>query len=285
MEHKNSVILMNQDDRDKYTYALTKYYADKGKSTAEASEIIATIFAECQMGWKRCPKDLDTRIKIKSGFQWKSHENLKPRQKKVPSLSVEVVEENEDSSKNYIFKYLTNAEKECWIAREESYFKEFEFNNSSDRPLLMQLLFEEIFQRRIFIHQLQNKDADLSKQMTASVQRLTELQEKLGITREQRAGILDNIDGNIANIAVDLEEKLKHIEEVEKSYDVEELLYANLKAQRPPNNVLPPRDKIEAILKAGEGYVPGTDEEVIRIEEPEKLIETKEVDLPMGVVL
>jgi hypothetical protein len=209
MEHKNRVILMNQDDRDKYTYALSQYYVDKGKSTAEAIEIISTIFAECQMGWERCPNDLDTRIKIKSGFQWKSHENLKPRQKKVPSLSVEVVEE-EDSGKNDILKYLTNAEKECWISREESYAKEFEFNNSSDRPLLMQLLFEEIFQRRIFIHQLQNKDADLSKQMTASVQRLTELQEKLGITREQRAGILDNIDGNIANISVDLEEKLKH---------------------------------------------------------------------------
>jgi len=281
-----NIIILSEDEKQKYTDVLVKYYAEKGLSEHDALSKIEEVFAECQMGWERAPKDISTRIKVKTGFQWISHENLKPRQKK--DINIKPIEESpeEIGTDNYLFKFLSQSEQNWWNDRKVTYEKEFDFNNSSDQPLFTQLLFEELIQRRLFISQLKNPHESLDKQLNDSLKRVTELQIKLGITREQRAGVLDKIDGNIAEISVSLDDKLKKIDEEEENLTKEELMYGHLKAQRPPYNILPPKEKIEAILKTGEGYVSQIDEPQVREEPPDKEpVIPQRIELPMGEVL
>ena len=281
-----NILLLSDQDKKKYERVLLKYYIDQGLSESDAQFKINEVFAQCQIGWDHCPRNIDTRIKMKTGFQWKSHENLHPRKKK--ELEVEVVEESNEEigTDGYLFKYLTKGEQNWWNERKESYRKEFEFNNSSDFTLLTQLLFEELLQRRLFVSQLQNKRRDYNKQFNDSLKRVADLQVKLGITRGQRAGILDNIDGNIADISVSLEEKLEHLKEIESNETQEELMYGHLKAQKPPYNILPPKEKIEAILKTGEDYIPQADEKLIKeVEKIEPLLERTRDELPIGEII
>lgn len=238
---------MTEVDKERWFSPLYEYYQQKQMNDAEIRKTIERVFTEAQIGWNRAPRDLDTRIKIKSGYQWKSHENLNPKFhiEKETTIEEEVTEDPE----NYLLAYLSKEEKEWWLKREDKYRQDFDFNSSSDEMLLKQLLAEELIQRRALIKQLKNKDNDYNKMLTEVLKRITEVQAKLGITREQRSGILDNVDGNIASLAVTLEEKLANMPEKMRKEQEEELYYSNLKNQRPPHNILPPIEKIEALLQ------------------------------------
>lgn len=244
-----TAIIMTDADRQRWTDPLTEYYRQKGLSEDKIQLSIDKVFAESQAGWERGPRDLDTRIKMKSGFQWKSHENLKPRRKEIDDI--ETIESDEDSSEESMFKYFSQFEKNWWEERLSTYTKDFEFNDSSDKPLLYQLLVEELMQQRLQKHSIRYPDRDFNKKLNDSLKRITELQQRLGITREQRAGILNKIDGNVAQLAVQLDEKLDQMpDKMKKDYE-EELYYVNLKKQKPPINILPPIGKIEALLRLG----------------------------------
>lgn len=243
-------IIMTDADRERWVPVLIKYYEDQGKTSLEAEEIINTILAECQIGWNRAPRDLDTRIKMKSGFQWKSHSNLKPKRSKIEESSL-IIEEDDNSGDDYLFKSMSKGEKEWWGERLGFYGGDFDFNVSSDVPLLQQLLVEELIQRRLQRDQLTNRKTDLSKRMTESLKRITDCQTKLGITREQRAGALDNVDGNVAQLAQGLVEKLNNMPEIIRQELEDELHFETLKKQQPPINVLPAPEKLEALLQVG----------------------------------
>ena len=244
-------IVITREDIEKWTPVLKKYFSGKSSgdlqnifnkyNVEDIDELLDKIFAECQTGWNRAPYNLDTRIKIKTGFQWRSHENLRPREKKQETEQEVKEEEN-------VFNTMSDKEKEWWGNRKMEYLDDFDFNKSSDIPLLDQLLLEELLQRRIFYKQLKNKDHDYNKQLNDGLKRIADIQTKLGITREQRAGVLNKIDGNIAQISVELNEKLaKMSDELKKEYE-EEMKYLSIRNQREPANILPPLAKIEALL-------------------------------------
>jgi hypothetical protein len=237
-------IIMQEEDKQRWDGVLKEYYRNKEVAECNIRETIDQIYAECQLGWERAPRDLDTRIKMKSGFQWKSHENLKPNKNKNNFIA----EDEEDLYNGSISDTMTKKEKEWWEDRESTYRKDFDFNESSDKPLMEQMLVEELIQRRLFRKQLRYPDRDYSKQMSDSLKRVTEIQTKLGITREQRVGILDKIDGNVALISSELDKKLDSMpENIKKEYE-KEVYYQSLKDQRPPINILPSITKVEALL-------------------------------------
>lgn len=240
-----AAILMTDDDKQRWLGPLTEYYRDNGIPEEKILSTIEEIFAAAQVGWTRAPRDLDTRIRVKSGFQCKSHANLKPRRKAVPEIQTQEEEASKDDS---LFSTMTKTEKEWWENRMYEYALDFDFNNSSDKPLIEQLLVEELIQKRIFKQQLRNHEKDQSKRMNDSLKRIGDIQTKLGITREQRVGILNKIDGNVAQIATELDEKLKIMPDKMKADYEEELHYIKLKAQRPPINILPPIEKVAAML-------------------------------------
>lgn len=245
----SSTIIMNDKDRERWYGPLAEYYRKKGIDESSLKDTIEEIFKEAQIGWPRAPHNLDTRIKIKSGYQWKSHANLSPRVAGVQAEEIVEEESDIDVSDNYVMNSLNQSEKEWWKNREAEYIKDFDFNNSSDKMLLQQLLVEELLQRRVFVKQLKEKDHDYGKMMNDAIKRISEIQQRLGITREQRAGILDNVDGNVAQLALALDKKLEVMPELMKKQYEEELYYENIKSQRPPNNILPPIEKIEALLQ------------------------------------
>jgi len=239
-------IIMTDNDRERWHDVLMEYYRKKGTDEEDAQKEINKVFAQSQAGWNRAPNDIDTRIKMKSGFQWKSHNNLKPRQKQIEESATSQSVDDDDNID--LISSLSASEKEWWISRKDIYTRDFEFNDSSDSPLLDQLLLEELMQKRLFKMQVRYKDRNFSKQLTESLKRVTELQTKLGITREQRAGIMNKIDGNVAHLALSLQEKLLAMPETMKAQYDEELKYQTLKDQRPPINILPPLEKVEALL-------------------------------------
>lgn len=247
---KNYEIHISQEDRERWTPPLLEFYTiNKGMEEEEALEAIDKLFKEVAYGWNRAPHKLETRIQQKTGFQWQNHENLNPNKPKIEDIELEFKKDKTIYvEKSFLYEHLTEEEKKWWDYRIDEYYKEFSFNESSDRPLLTQLMFEELLQRRLFLKRLKSNAASLNKEMTDSLKRISELQVKLGITREQRAGILDNIDGNVADIAVHLDKKLEVMpQQLKQMYD-EEVRYQKLKNQRPPVNTLPPRETMKAIL-------------------------------------
>lgn len=244
---------ITQEDRNRWRPPLLEYYKkNRGMDDFEAKEKIKAVFVKAEKGWQKAPKDLDTRIKVLTGFQWDNQTNLNPIKPNIPKAPVGKEEkEGSKSSEHSIYDYLDSEEKKWWDIRFDEYKRDFEFNESSDKPLIVQLLFEELCQRRLFIYQIQNPNKDYSKRLNDSLKRVTELQTKLGITREQRSGALDNIDGNVAEISMHLDKKLELMpKEMKQQYD-EELRFLSMKNQKPPINTLPSYDTMKAIISKG----------------------------------
>lgn len=238
---------MDADTRERWIGPLLEYYSNKGLEPEEAMDKVEEVFMQVQDGWNRAPLDIDTRIKMKTGLAWKSHGNLIPIRSKTEKIDIK--KEEKEESISYIYQYLSTKEKNWWHRRLQDYSKDFEFNESSDKPLLTQLLVEEILQRRLFIKQLKEKDHNFGKEIESSLKRVTDIQVKLGITREQRSGALDNVDGNVADLSMSLDKKLKNMPIEMKVFYEDEMRYETLKRQNPPVNQLPPKETMLAIVK------------------------------------
>lgn len=270
----NNYILMTEEDKTRWGKNLFKYYRQKGEKEEKIQNIIDEIFVEVQSGWVHAPRSLDTRIKMKTGFQWKSHSNLRP--KRAQSVPEKTSEDDDDLSSD-LFSFMNKKEKEWWANRLEEYRGDFDFNESSDKPLLDQLLVDELIQRRLFRKQLKYAEKDYNKRLNDSVKRVSDVQTKLGITREQRAGVLNKIDGNIANLASDFEEKIKNMPEILRKEYAEEMYYQNLKDQKDPINILPPIEKIEALLNVEGKISANLDSTKISEISEEAIKETKKI--------
>jgi hypothetical protein len=117
---------------------------------------------------------------------------------------------------------LGPGERKFWIEREKKYREEYDLNDSSDWPLLMQVLLEEITQRRLTLKKLKDPEADLEDELNNSYKRLINALKALGITREQRRKDYDQSSENIASLSVRLEEKLKRIAALKEKDALEE---------------------------------------------------------------
>lgn len=241
----NNRIILSESEKDNWISILFEYYSTKGFSENEANSKIEAVLQESQIGWKNAPKNIDDRIKLKSGFQAKSHENLKPNFK----INVPVEEpEAEDPDQSEAFSFLTKKERIKLDRRMEHYCKEFAFNNTSDEPLLKQLIIEEIIQDRLLADKLKKLNRDNGNELSSCLTRIKTIQDLLGITRAKRDSERNKIDGNIADISMTLSDKLKKMPQELADQYKQELYYDAIKKQRPPYNIVPSIDKLGQIL-------------------------------------
>lgn len=230
---------------------LSKFFEATGLDIGTATQKAEGILTEAQKGWPHAPKDINVRIKMKSGYDWHPHKNLKSNSESLPNVKVANLKRDQTINELYQWENnLADGEKRWWNERESTYRREFEFNKSSDEPLLFQLLTEELNQKRLATILLENpRKADLySKLMTDSLKRLQDTQAKLGITREQRADLLENAEGDISTLSIKFEDKIKLAKEKIKEWAKEEAAQKFIKEREGINNTLPPISKIEALL-------------------------------------
>lgn len=114
---------------------------------------------------------------------------------------------------NSIVDYLKKDEKSYWLKRQSQYEQEFDFNDSSDRILLEQLLYTELLLRRLKLKNL-NPDYNVDVKNLKESSLLDEhkkLLEKLGVLRVQRIQLDQNIQGNVSQLSVILDDKLRDL--------------------------------------------------------------------------
>jgi hypothetical protein len=230
---------------------LVKFFEVKGLDTEDAEEKVILVLEQAQKGWPHAPKEINTRIKMKSGYQWKSHDNLKPNAESLPNVINTNIDRDQTLSELYQWEAsISTEEKKWWDRRKSQFEEEFEFNNSSDQPLIFQMLLEELTQMRIASLILRNpKGADkYNKLMTDSLKRLQDTQTKLGITREQRADLLEKAEGDVASLSLNLDDKIKKAKLKVEQWAKEEAKNKFIKNREGVINPLPPVEKIEALL-------------------------------------
>jgi len=171
-------------------------------------------------------------------------------------------------------------EKEFFEERKAFYNKEFEFNDSSDQMLLEAVIADEVLLRRHLNKNL--ADESMSEDLINDLQkRYRDNLRVLGVSRAQRIADDTNQKGNVAQLALALEEKLEEIKNlsdlgkrdkivkklitqfslvnVEDIYNsIEEIEFMRQRAMRPDMenikpiptiNELPAGSEIDAILK------------------------------------
>lgn len=214
----------------------------KGMDEVTAKTEAIAVITEAQKGWPRAPKDIYLRLQKKSGYKFLEDRPLQATSVK-PKNGGKVLYRTVRES-------LDDQEKLWWDSRIKLYVEEFEFNKSSDIALLEQVVVEELLQKRLSIEQLTQGHIDsmMSKTQSESTKRMLDMQEKLGITRKQREESMSNIDGNIASVAVLLEEKLAMIQAEAKKQKEEEDYFQAQKDAEPPINVLPSEEKLLTMI-------------------------------------
>ena len=158
---------------------------------------------------------------------------LSDREKKIyPGLSIKDLRER-----------LSTDEKKFWIEREEYYRTEFDFNNSADQSMLLQVLAEEVIQRRLIASRLDDVDCvhlqDVEDAMEASFRRLEKGLKVLGITREQREKSGSEQEGNIASLSEIVEKKLKRIDALRAKDEEKESFLQKMRNTEQVLDILP----------------------------------------------
>lgn len=297
MAKRGTILSLEMSEKSYQTWydTLNEFFTSKGVPTDKISEKITSILEEAQRGWPHAPRDIETRIKIKSGYKWKSHNNLASNPDYIPNV-IRKQEKLENTIRD-MYQWENNvnaAELAWWKERESQYEKEFEFNQSSDKPLLYQLLVEELTQRRLGALMLKSpKEADAySKLMTESLKRLQDTQTKLGITREQRADAIDNRTGDVSSLSIDLDEKIRRAKLKIDEWAKDSAKNKFKRDQSDPINPLPPISKIEALLGIdSEGNIGAkldTEDMANIVEEAanihDEMLETEEIEEPKPTI-
>lgn len=293
---KPKKIEISNEEREKWTRLLLDYYGvmkskpfsfenyKKGKGELNLSEsellvkFVGFIVQACEDGWPRAPKEFEKRISYKSGW------NNPIRVKK----SSKIFSSEEDSGPSHdVLDFKNNLlgnEREFFDFRIKQYFDDFEFNESSDKPLVERLVIEEIIYRRLMIIQLEKTtgkkagDTGVGDALSSSHKRMSELQKQLGISRMQRADEMNRGVNSVAEMAMNLDEKLKKYPKLREKLEEEENRFLDKKKEMVPINYIPPQDQLENLLsnadetKIYEGIV---DDALIQPEkkEEEKLAE------------
>jgi len=125
-----------------------------------------------------------------------------------------------------ILKCLESDERKYWQLRNYQFRNEFEFNESSDKILLEQLLYIEVMLRRLRLYNLTGKargnldGLDEKKLMEDHRKSL----EALGVLRVQRIDSDSNVEGNVGEISMLLDEKLNEIKQIKTDYILDNTL-------------------------------------------------------------
>jgi len=205
---------------------LKPYYLNNPDKITDGEDLeskIDGIIERAKIGYKYCPKTFMGRIKAIAGLNvglanvnWGKKQNYhNVREAKIEEALNEKQEELYPGiSAQELRKALPKDERRRWIERESYYRKEFDLNNASDLPLLLQVLTEEMIQYRLILKKLTDQNANLDKQMSESYTRLNKALENLGITRRQRQLLTQETEGSIAKLAEILEAKKKKLDAI-----------------------------------------------------------------------
>jgi len=241
----SSSLMITQEEIDEARRWLLSFYSDinyEGNIPDKVEEVINKSIK----GWERAPKSFFKRVKKIVGHHaiYKLKQQKKDQLKKgkftnesldgaLKGFENETNDENQEeisqdiSDENVveksdvvfgesIFDYLYDDEKKFWIKREAAYRKEFDFNNSSDRVLLEEVIYIEILLRRLRLSVI-----DQTREYNVKGLREQDLMdshkkalEKLGILRVQRIQFDQNIEGNVSELTLLLDEKLNEIKQL-----------------------------------------------------------------------
>jgi hypothetical protein len=214
---------------------LTEFYKNNLhflKNGISIEDQINNIIEECKNGWVCCPKTFIKRVEWKT--KWNSsalRTRLDYQDSYYNAKQIQLqkdLKKTEDSglypgvSAISLRKKLNPEERKFWQEREAYYRKEFEFNDSSDWSLLMQVLLEELTQKRLVERRLADPYDDIEFPLSESYKRLLNAQRALGITRDQRENAANETEGNIAQLSVIFEEKEKLIGKIRERDRIEE---------------------------------------------------------------
>ncbi len=150
---------------------------------------------------------------------------LKKRKKTVVNL--ERVNTEDVVFGDSLIDYLPEDEKIYWKQREKQYRDEFDFNQSSDRILLEEVLYTEVLLRRIRLSRLTGEEREDIRGLNeiTLLDNHKKILEKLGVLRIQRIQEESNIEGNVSELSRVLEERLNEI----GSLSNREAMYKTLK--------------------------------------------------------
>jgi hypothetical protein len=265
---KSMQLFPSEEEVEYYRKELTDLYKLR-LGTDDVSEQVENILKTSIDGFTNAPKTLKARVYsiAKIGQKHEKHrkakESTKPKNYTKLALDsrVKKLQEFIDLYDGFA-KHLIDEDKQYVNKRLEFYIKEFEFNQSSDLPLLLQLITEELLQRRLMIFLATNMNdesgaiiiADASKAIKNLSDDMSNLQVKLGITRQQRETATGAKEGSISEIVVQLEKKKKKIAEVEKIEREQEQIWEEMKKKRGDYNPVPDsKEETERIISGYSG--------------------------------
>lgn len=242
-------------------------------------EKIKEVIDKSIEGWVCAPKDFIKRVEALT--KWNCKHIVSRADYKSNYYNEKMVKELKDTEKlekslyqagegQDLKKFLATAERKDWVQREAYYRKEYELNDSSDWPLLQQILVEEILQNRLAKRKLLTEE-DMDTQLNESYKRMITAQKALGVTREQRQGMGTNSEGSISQLAAQFDEKKRLIAKQMEKDALEEEIEQMRKQRREGIQVLRQMgfDEMATDLARAE------DEEHISLEEIEKAHQDK----------
>jgi hypothetical protein len=210
---------------------LVEYYGNMPGFTEDPIEKATSIIEAAKSGWRNCPDSFEGRILMKSKMRGKARSGLVPRgvrqrEKGAEEKSIEQqYEETHGKTErkiiddhiglSSILKILPVADKKFFKQRWTFYNTEFDINSSSDYALLMEVVVDELEQKRIVEARLKCDATDhdtlstLSKTASECLVRLEKSLKALGVTREQRKDEMEEDAESVATLSLQLDKKKK----------------------------------------------------------------------------
>ena len=235
------------EEVDKIRQWLFTFYKESNFD-GDIPEKVDWVIEEATKGWPRASKSFLSRVKQKVGGKairrWErmrselnranqlkqdgySQEDIvaelaKERELREGKNNLDIQFDLDEDIENTVvygdtlFDYLSREEKKFWKKRDKEYREEFDFNNSSDAILLEEVIYNEILLRRLRVAKITGEGLDNTKGLHEKdlIENIRTSSEKLGILRDQRIKLNQNIEGNVSEIALMLDEKLKKISDL-----------------------------------------------------------------------
>ena len=199
------------------------YIKENKMDRHEAEEKASKVMFDAIQLWPHAPKEYKKRVDMKIGNHKLQRKKKEKQRKKLERLlEPQYGEHGELLEAPKIVDLFSPEDLEgrellYYEARKKKYQEEFEFNDSSDRMILEQILFYEIMQHRSRSAMLKGniESVHFTKNESELSREYREALSKLGILREQRITLDRNIQGNVSQLSVELDKKLKQINELE----------------------------------------------------------------------
>jgi hypothetical protein len=207
-------------DVDKYRKELIKHYKDMGFTKKEAEIKAATGLEKVLYGWYRAPKTFEKRIaQIKGRNSSKARKLREEKEKKEAEATLKKLSKSDNKEREIDYSFINHlelnaADKRFVKERKESYFRDFDFNNSNDEMIVNKIIIDELALRALEKKRFENIESindDLEKTIDTVQKRLKFNIDSLGISRKLRVEQDMNIEGNVASLSVHLDKKLAEI--------------------------------------------------------------------------